>query len=120
MNARAYPSTTCSAGVDEHLVQQPRLLRQGEGWSEYAIGESDLLFYAVNRLEFTEGIDDTLPAAFVVLNLVEGDCCDILAAGCPPLELRFAETLIVPASVGRYTLRNRGEGVCKVVKAFVK
>jgi len=106
--------------VDERLTPPPRLLRQGDGWSEYAIGESDLLFYAVNRLEFTEGIDDTLPAAFVVLNLVEGERCDILAPGCPPLELRFAETLIVPASVGRYTLRNRGEGVCKVVKAFVK
>jgi len=32
----------------------------------------------------------------------------------------FAETLIVPASVGRYTLRNQGTGPCKVVKAFVR
>ena len=31
-----------------------------------------------------------------------------------------AETLIIPASVAHFRLRNRGGGTCKVVKAFVR
>ena len=106
--------------VDAHLVPRPRPLRQGEGWAEYQIGHSDLLFYDVNRLEFAETIEDDTPAAFVVLNLVEGQMCEVEVAGLPPVELRFAETLIIPASVAHFRLRNRGGGMCKVVKAFVR
>jgi hypothetical protein len=36
------------------------------------------------------------------------------------VELRFAESLIIPASVGPYHLRNLGQNACKIVKAFVK
>ena len=106
--------------VDANLVPRPRPLRQGEGWAEYQIGHLDLLFYDVNRLEFAEMIEDDTPAAFVVLNLVEGQLCEVEVAGLPPVELRFAETLIIPASVTHYRLRNRGSSLCKVVKAFVR
>ncbi len=106
--------------VDEHLVAQPLLVREGAGWAEYKLGELDLLFYAVHRLEFSETMDDVTPSAFVVLNLVHGEVCDIVVSGQPVAELRFAETLIIPASVARYTLRNRGSSPCQVVKAFVK
>jgi mannose-6-phosphate isomerase class I len=106
--------------VDEHLVQRPRLLRRGAGWAEYQIGHLDQLFYDVNRLEFATAIDDVTPDGFAVLNLVEGTACTLEAPDQPPVELRFAETWIVPASVARYTLRNQGESECKVVKAFVK
>jgi len=108
--------------VDRHLTQWPRLLRGGadDDWAEYQIGHLDQLFYDVNRLEFTTRIDDTTPDAFVVLNLVEGDACTVETDGGPSVDLRFAETLIIPASIARYTLRNRGIAPCKVVKAFVR
>lgn len=106
--------------VNEHLVQQPRVLRQGPGCAEYQLGSLDMLFYDVHRLEFMSQIEDTTPAAFVILNLVEGERCTVVVAGQPAEELRFGETLIIPASVPRYALVNQGEGICKVVKAFVK
>jgi hypothetical protein len=37
-----------------------------------------------------------------------------------PVELRFAESMVIPASIGAYTLRNTGHRPCKAVKAFVK
>jgi mannose-6-phosphate isomerase class I len=106
--------------VNEHLVQQPRVLRQGPDWAEYQLGSLDLLFYGVHRLEFSNQIEDTTPASFVILNMVEGERCAVIVAGRPAEELRFGETLIIPASVPRYALHNQGEGICKVVKAFVK
>jgi hypothetical protein len=76
--------------------------------------------FAIHRLEFDEGIEDDTCGKFVVLNLVEGERCEIATAGQAQCELRFAETVIIPASVGPYSLRNTGNTPCKAVKAFVK
>ena len=65
-------------------------------------------------------IEDATDAKFVVLNLVEGERCDIVTADGAATELRFAESIVIPAAIGRYLLRNTGTLPCKVVKAFVK
>ena len=57
---------------------------------------------------------------FMALNLVEGQRCEIVSAGNDPVELRFAESIVIPASIGAYSLRNTGHRPCKAVKAFVK
>ncbi len=106
--------------VRSHLLPDPIAIRQGLGWAEYCIGDIDQLFFAVHRFEFQHEIDDRTGGKFHVLNLVEGERCAVVAAGSPPVTLHFAETLIVPASVEAYTLRNLGGTPCKVVKAFVK
>ncbi|HEX6509538.1 MAG TPA: class I mannose-6-phosphate isomerase [Chloroflexota bacterium] len=106
--------------VDAHLVPQPTVVRHGEGWAEYSIGDIDRLFFAIHRLEFEDTMEDDTAGRFLALNLVEGELCEIAAEGCEPVELRFAESIVIPASVGRYTLRNTGALGCKVVKAFVK
>lgn len=106
--------------VEDHLRSQPTLLRSGDTWAEYSIGDIDQIFFAIHRLEFTNQVEDDTSGRFLALNLVEGERCEILTEGNEPVELRFAESIIIPASVGRYTLRNGGDRVCKVVKAFVK
>lgn len=106
--------------VQSHLCPQPILLRSGVGWEEYVIGESDLLFFSIHRLEFTDQIADQTNGTFQALNLVEGEHCEIITEGNQPIELRFAESIIIPASLDQYQLRNTGHGRCKVVKAFVK
>jgi len=103
-----------------HLRPEPEPVRQGSTWAEYSIGDSDLLFFAIHRLEFTETIVDDTAGKFVVLNLVGGERCHILTSDNEPVELRFAESIIIPAAVGGYALRNGGDAPCKVVKAFVK
>jgi hypothetical protein len=77
-------------------------------------------FFAIHRLEFSDAIEDQTNGKFVALNLVEGERCDILTSSGRPVELHFAESIIIPASVESYVLRNRGNVPCKVVKAFVK
>lgn len=104
----------------QHLCPRPVLLREGEGWKEYVIGDIEQLFFAIHRLEFTDQIADDTTGKIHVLNLVEGERCEIVTEGHEPVELRFAESLIIPASVGPYHIRNLGQSECKLVKAFVK
>ncbi len=106
--------------VEEHLCPRSVLLREGAGGKEYQIGNIDQLFFAIHRFEFTDQIADDTHERFHILNLVEGESCTILVDGCDPVELRFAESIIIPASVGHYQLRNSDAQLCKVVKAFVK
>ena len=113
-------SARTASWVRERLSTRPDLLREGTGWAEYRLGHTDLLFFAIHRLEFDSEIDDRTEGRFVALNLVEGERCQILTEGSDPVELRFAESIVIPASVGNYTLRNIGAVPCKAVKAFVK
>ncbi|GHO46829.1 class I mannose-6-phosphate isomerase [Ktedonospora formicarum] len=113
-------STRTTNWVRQNLIPQPELLREGSGWAEYRIGDIEQLFFAIHRLEFSIAIEDETQGKFVALNFVEGETCEILSPGNDPVELRFAESIILPASISHYTLRNTGNVPCKVVKAFVK
>lgn len=106
--------------VRQNLIPSPRIIRQGEGWTEYLIGDHPLLFFAIHRAEFGESFEsDTGGERFHVLNLVEGKQALVeWEHGAHPLH--YAETIVIPAATGRYRLRNQSRGICKVVKAFVK
>jgi hypothetical protein len=54
-----------------------------------------------------------------VLNLVEGDEIQLRTASGHEHRLAYAETIVVPAIVGAYTLTRTGQEPAKVVKAFV-
>ncbi|HEY8284674.1 MAG TPA: class I mannose-6-phosphate isomerase [Chloroflexota bacterium] len=106
--------------VRSHLIPTPVALREGPTWGEYRIGDIPKLFFAIHRLEFSDAIEDTTDGKFIALNLVEGERCEIVTDAVAPIELRFAESIIIPAEIGPYTLRNTGAVPCKAVKAFVK
>lgn len=105
--------------VRDQLVPTPRVLRRGAGFAELELGRHPDLFFAVHRLDFrTQATDDT-NGRFHVLNLVEGDEVLVRTAGGSEHRLGYAETLIMPATAGAYTLRAIRGGRSRVVKAFV-
>lgn len=106
--------------VQDQLLARPVGVRGGEGWAEYRLGESDLLSFAVHRLEFEGEMADETAGRFLLLNLVDGERCWIEGEGWESVDLRFAETVVMPAAAGRFRIRNAGSVTCKVVKAFVK
>jgi hypothetical protein len=55
-----------------------------------------------------------------VLNLVAGEEVSVETDRGDVHPLSYAETLVIPASVGGYRLARRRGPACKVVKAFVK
>jgi mannose-6-phosphate isomerase class I len=106
--------------VSTDLIPAPRQVRSGQGWREMVLGDLSEMFFEVRRLELdpdSEVPEDTA-GRFHVLNVVEGagitiTCTDATA------ELAYAETAVVPASVGAYTVKAWGQRV-RVVKAYVR
>ncbi|MGH8776571.1 MAG: hypothetical protein ACRDWI_15895 [Jiangellaceae bacterium] len=95
-------------------------MRSGPGLTELELGRHPDLFFAVHRLDFHDRAEDDTAGRFHVLNLVEGDEVVVETEAGRVHELAYAETLVVPACVGRYQLCRRGGGPCKVVKALVR
>jgi mannose-6-phosphate isomerase class I len=105
--------------VRRELIPDPRPLREGADWVELEFGRHPDLFFGVNRLDFEESIADDTEERFHVLNLVGGEEVEIVSDGGATHPLAYAETIVVPASVGGYQIRRVRGGACKVVKAFV-
>ena len=101
------------------LIQEPFPVRQGQGFVELRLGRHPDLFFAVHRLDFAEVAEDDTNGRFHVLNLVAGDEVELETATGDLHALAYAETIVVPASVGSYRLRRRRGADCKVVKALV-
>lgn len=108
--------------VARDLVQQPRVLRRGDGWLEEVLGSLPELFFEVRRLVLQPGAaaSDATATSFHVLNVVEGEGVVIEATSGASHVLVYAETLVVPAAVGPYTLKSLGAGGARVVKALVR
>ena len=108
--------------VSRDLVQSPRSIRSGSGWREEVIGALPEIFFEVRRvvLEGDTEADDDTSGGFHVLNVVEGDGLLVQAGEGDPHHLNYAETIVIPAAVGRYALRRMGDGPVRVVKAFVR
>ncbi|MGI8574612.1 MAG: class I mannose-6-phosphate isomerase [Egibacteraceae bacterium] len=110
-------------GAVEELIPQPKVLRHGDGWAEELLGALPELFFEVRRLVFAVEIADATGGHYHVLNLVAGVEVTLVTDTGHHHVLHYAETIIVPASVGPYRLRATGAGASSptmVVKAQVR
>ena len=101
------------------LMPEPRVVREGNGCSELELGRHPDLFFAVHRLDFADAAEDDTRGGVHVLNVVAGEEVEIETESSYVHRLSYAETIVVPAAVGRYRLRRTRGPECKVVKAFV-
>ena len=102
-----------TAWTREHLVGQVQQVNAGEGWVEERTGLHDLEFIEVRRHWFQAPVPHDTAGTVNVLNLVEGAEAVIESPDgrFAPFVVHYAETVIVPAAVGRYTVRPHGAGV---------
>ena len=114
--------TRSGEAVSRDLVQQPRVLRSGEGWREDLIGRLPEMFFEVRRVELAAGgaAYDTTDGRFHVLNVVEGAGVLVETDSGLSYDLAYAETLTVPAAVGGYRVRALGAEPVRYVKALVR
>ena len=107
------------------LVQEPRTIASGDGWREEVIGSLPEVFYEVRRIVLEPGalLEADDDDRFHVLNVVGGDGIDIEWGSASDAErhrVNYAETIVIPAAVGRYAVRAVGPDEVRVVKALVR
>lgn len=112
--------------VKQNLINTIREVDCGQGWREEQTGLYRSQFIETRRHWFTGPVQhDTRGESVHVLNLVQGAeaVVESPVGHFAPLTVHFAETFIIPAAVGPYTIRPTGAASghqCATVKAYVR
>ncbi len=111
--------------TQRNLVNCVEALGRGEGWREERTGLHELEFIETRRHWFTGIVPHDTQGGVNVLNLVQGEAALVESpeGKFEPFVVHFAETFIVPAAVGPYTIRPRDPSdgrECATLKAFVR
>ena len=111
--------------VYAHLRNQFETLAVGDGWKEERTGLHRNEFIETRRHTFTKAVTHDTGQSVNVLNLLEGEeaVVESPTQAFEPFVVHYAETFIVPACVGQYTIRPYGlsEGqTCVTIKAYVR
>jgi mannose-6-phosphate isomerase class I len=111
--------------VKENLLNRVKIIGGGEGWREESTGLHEREFIETRRFWFTVQTLHNTAGGVNVLNLVEGREVVVESphGHFDPFVVHSAETFIVPARVGEYSIRPYGESEgkeCGIIKAFVR
>ena len=109
----------------EQLINRFSKIAEGDGWIEERTGLHEKEFIETRRHWFTKKVHHNTNGGVNVLNLVEGDeaIVESPSQAFKPFVVHYAETFIVPAIAGEYTIRpgNGSAGQkCATIKAFVR
>lgn len=111
--------------TEENLINRFEEVAAGDGWTEERTGLYKTQFIETRRHWFSKTVPHHTNGGVNVLNLVEGKEAIVESpeGKFEPFVVHFAETFIVPAAVGAYTIRPFGasEGAkCATIKAYVR
>jgi mannose-6-phosphate isomerase class I len=111
--------------VREHILDLTETLEQGKDVREERTGLNEMEFIETRRHWFTGKVHHHTGGGVNVLNLVEGRevIVESPAGAFAPFVVHYAETFIVPAAVGEYTIMPHGESAgaqCATIKAYVR
>jgi hypothetical protein len=111
--------------VGDNLVHRTEVLAERPGWVEERTGLHELEFIEVRRHWFTAPVPHDTEGTVHVLNLVEGAEAVVTSptGAFAPFVVHYAETFVVPAAVGAYTIAPHGSSVGQrlgTVKAYVR
>ncbi|MFC4599898.1 class I mannose-6-phosphate isomerase [Cohnella hongkongensis] len=111
--------------VKSNLIDRTVQVAEGEGWIEERTGLHELEFIETRRHWFTSRVTHHTNGGVQMLNLVEGEeaVVESPSGAFAPFLVRYAETFVIPAAVGEYTIRptDRSEGTrLATIKAYVR
>lgn len=109
----------------QQLINRFEKLGEGEGWMEERTGLHEREFIETRRHWFSAPVVHQTNGGVNVLNLVEGREAIVESpkGAFEPFVVHYAETFIVPAAVGEYSIRPYGESegqTIATIKAFVR
>lgn len=111
--------------IRSKFINQVVTIAEGDGWTEERTGLHENEFIETRRHWFTGTVPHNTGGGVNVFNVIEGDelIVESPMGAFEPFVVHYAETFIVPASVGDYTIRPHGPSVgkrCGTIKAFVR
>lgn len=111
--------------TEKNLVNRIEKIAEGDGWVEEKTGLHEREFIETRRHWFTKKVPLNTNGGVHVLNLIEGRevIVESPTNAFDPFVVHYAETFIVPAEVGEYTIRPFGESKgkqCGIISAFVR
>ena len=111
--------------VNKHLANRFTQVAEGDGWREECTGLHPNEFIETHRHWFSKPVTHHTNNSVNVLNLVQGEEAVIESPinAFKPFVVHYAETFIIPASVGEYTIAPYGKSVgqeCGTIKAYVR
>lgn len=113
-----------SSWVEQNLINRIQDLGSGDGWREERTGLHEREFIETRRHWFSKQTPHHTRGGVNVLNLVEGNEALVESpdGAFEPFLVHYAETFIVPAAVGAYTIRpiGRHDRALGTMKAFVR
>jgi mannose-6-phosphate isomerase class I len=108
------------AQVEKELISHPTIIEAAADWQIIHLPTHQDHFYDVHRLEFDTEISRNTNDCCHIMMLVEGESIRITTADGTVHTYAYAETFVVPAAAGAYTLTNLGADPAKVILAFLK
>ena len=109
--------------VKDNLVDRFEVLNHSENVTEERTGLHELEFIETRRITFKEKTHHNSSEGFHICNLVDGSAAVIESeeGEFEPYIVHYAETFIIPAAVGKYTIRPLHDNeTVMVLKAFVR
>lgn len=111
--------------VNKHLANRFTQVAEGDGWREECTGLHPNEFIETHRHWFSKPVTHHTNNSVNVLNLVEGEEAVIESPinAFKPFVVHYAETFIIPAGVGEYTIAPYGKSVgqeCGTIKTYVR
>jgi mannose-6-phosphate isomerase class I len=111
--------------VEDSLINQFEPIASGDGWSEERTGLHQLEFIETRRHWFSKRVSHDTRGTVHVLNLVQGSeaVVESPSGSFEPFVVHYAETFIVPAAIGPYTIRPHGPAEsqqCATMLAYVR
>lgn len=111
--------------VESELINQFEVVSTGEGWVEERTGLHETEFIETRRFTFSNKTDHETAGSVNVLSLVEGEQALVTSREneFEPFVVSYAQTFIIPNTVGRYSIEPYGEKVGEefiIIKAYVR
>ncbi|MBK5720813.1 class I mannose-6-phosphate isomerase [Dysgonomonas sp. Marseille-P4677] len=109
----------------KNLVNHVSIVAEGDGWIEERTGLHVNEFIETRRHRFSSKVTHKTNNSVNVLNLVEGEeiIVESVNNSFAPFVAHYAETFIIPAWLGEYTIRPYGKSEgkeCMTIKAYVR
>jgi hypothetical protein len=111
--------------IRQSCINQIKIIDKGDGFVQEKTGLHDLEFIETRRHWFTKKVHHNTMGIVNVLNLIEGReaLVESPSNAFEPFLVHYAETFIIPASVGEYTIAPHGESEGKklgTIKAYIR